>query len=205
MLQQQKRISLGITGGIGSGKSYVCRQLERLGIPVFYTDIEARWEMSENFEIHEELRRLIGSDVMTADGTLVKSVLSAYISQSSEAAHRVDQIVHPRVRRRLRRWMKVRTENVLAVECALLFESYFDKEIDYSILVSASTELRITRVMERDGKSRDEVLRWMDLQMSEEEKQKRSDFLIINDGKQSVLEQINQIFAHIGINKLNLR
>ena len=193
----KKNISLGITGGIGSGKSYVCHILEQLQIPVFYTDIEAQHEMCENHEIHVALSNLLGKAVITSEGQLNKALISSYICRGDDYAARIDAIVHPQVRMKLRQWLSKQNYGIKAVECALLFESHFDTEVDKKILITAPLEVRIKRVMERDRKSRTEVLHWISLQMPEEQKMKLSDYIIINDGKSSIYEQVNHLLSII--------
>lgn len=193
----RKNISLGITGGIGSGKSYVCHIMEQLQIPVFYTDEEARLEIQENKKIHAALSELIGTSILSADGELNKKLISSYICQEHDNASRIDSIVHPEVRIRLQNWLAKEISPIKVVECALLFESHFNTEVDKSILVTAPLEIRIKRVMERDGKSRSEVLHWISLQMPEEKKITLADYIIINDGKSSVYEQVNKLLSAI--------
>lgn len=194
---QKKKISLGITGGIGSGKTFVCRKLEQRGIPVFYTDNEARAEMIENHALQISLQNLLGQSVTDAEGRLLKPVLSEYIRSAKSHVAQVDALVHPCVRRRMERWIQNRTESVVAVECALLFEAGFETSLTYSILITAPTDVRERRVMARDGKTEAEVRQWISMQMDEAEKRRRADFTIVNDGKADVDEQLTQILASI--------
>ena len=190
-----KRSSIGITGGIGSGKSFVCSCFERLGIPVFYTDREARMEMIGNENIHAALRQILHADILRPDGSLDKALLSAFISRGSDEAALVDSIVHPCVRQRFRLWRERLAARVAVMECALLFESGFDSEVSASVFVSAPLEVRINRVMKRDGKSRNEVLQWMSLQMDEDEKMSRADYTVVNDGMRPILPQVEHILS----------
>lgn len=194
---QKKKISLGITGGIGSGKTFVCRKLEQRGIPVFYTDDEARAEMIENHALQISLQNLLGQSVTNAEGRLPKPVLSEYIRSAKNHAARVDALVHPCVRRRMERWIQNRPESVVAVECALLFEAGFETSLTYSILITAPADVRERRVMARDGKTEAEVRQWISMQMDEAEKRRRANFTIVNDGKADVDEQLSQILASI--------
>lgn len=194
---QKKKISLGITGGIGSGKTFVCRKLEQRGIPVFYTDDEARAEMIENHALQISLQNLLGQSVTDAEGRLLKPVLSEYIRSAKSHAAQIDALVHPCVRRRMERWIQNRTESVVAVECALLFEAGFETSLTYSILITAPTDVRERRVMARDGKTEAEVKQWISMQMDEAEKRRHADFTIVNDGKADVDKQLSQILASI--------
>lgn len=186
---------IGVTGGIGSGKSYVCRLIEKAGYPVFYCDKEAKSIIRTDPEVCSALRRLVGEDVYAADGSLVKAVLARYICQGKAQAERVDAVVHPRVRDAFLRWCAAQEERQVFMECALLFEAGFDRLVDAVALVAAPQELRVRRVMERDGASREKVLEWMALQMSEEEKARRSDFIIENGGGNSLKEQLESLFG----------
>ncbi|HRF85663.1 MAG TPA: dephospho-CoA kinase [Alloprevotella sp.] len=186
---------IGVTGGIGSGKSHVCRLIEKAGFPVFYCDDEAKSIIRTDPEVCQALRRLVGEEVYAADGTLVKPVLARYICQGKEAAKQVDAVVHPRVRDAFLRWCAAREGRLVFMECALLFEAGFDCFVDAVALVSAPQELRVRRVMERDGVSREKVQEWMALQMSEEEKARRSDFIIENNGGSSLQEQLKSLFG----------
>lgn len=194
---KQKTFSLGITGGIGSGKSYVCRRLEAMGVPVFDTDLEARLEMEENARLQIQLSRLTGCPVVSDDGHLQKHVLSAYIRSSAACATQVDALVHPCVRRRMRKWMARQTCGVIAVECALLFESGFDADVDFTVAVTAPEDVRVARVMARDAKPREEVERWIHLQMDEAEKAARAAAVIVNDGVADVDLQLRLLLASV--------
>lgn len=189
----QRKISLGITGGIGSGKSYVCHLLEKKGIPIFYTDDEAKKEMLENKKIHRALRCLISPDAVKEDGSPNREIISNFICKGKEYALKINAIVHPLLRDRMMRWQEAQTNSVIAVECALLFESGFNDVVDKSILILAPLELKIKRVMERDGVSRDKVLQMMSLQMSDENKRSLADYILINDEIISLQSQLDQI------------
>ncbi len=193
----QKKNSIGITGGIGSGKSYVCHLLEQRGIPVFYTDAEAKLEMLENKQIQAKLTTLLGAPVLLKDGKLNTPLLSQYISQGDDNAQRVNGIVHPAVRQRMRRWLKSRRESIVAVECALLFESGYSNDVDYTVVVVAPVEVKIARVMKRDGHSREHVLKMMALQMSDEEKMSLGDDVIVNDNVKPLEPQIERILKRM--------
>lgn len=194
-------VSLGVTGGIGSGKSYVCSFFQKYNIPVFYTDDEAKKEMASNIEIHKELKLLIGQDVVSASGQIIKSVISQYICKGEEYANKVNAIVHPRVAQRFIRWKNSQESSIVAMECALLYESGFDKFVDYSILVTALLKTRIQRIIKRDLITREKAMEWINLQMSEEEKMKRSDFIIKNDGIIGIDIQLKEILDSISYSK----
>lgn len=186
---------MGITGGIGSGKSYVCRLLEERGIPVFYCDPEARIEIQTNEDIRRGLSDLIGPDVYLDAGTLNKPLMRSFMMRSPENVSRINGIVHPRVLQRMRRWIETRPQPVVAVECALLFESGFDRAVSHRVVVSAPEAVRLQRVMERDGIDEAAARKWMSWQMSEKEKCSRADFVIINDGMAGLGAQIDSLLS----------
>lgn len=190
---RQKTHKYGITGGIGSGKSYVCRSIEAAGYPVFYCDDEARRIIRTDAGVRAALTALIGTSVYDEEGLPVKSVLSAYIRSGKEHADQVNAIVHPRVAEAFESWSRLQPSSAVFMECALLFEARFDRFVDTSILVTAPLETRISRIMNRDGASRQQALEWMALQMPEEEKEQRANYIINNDGVAEIAPQLQRI------------
>lgn len=181
----------GITGGIASGKSYVCRQLEAQGAPIFYTDPEAKRIIRTDPQVQEQLRSLVGAEVYDAEGRLVKRVLAAYLCWGREHSRRVDAIVHPRVAAAWQRFVKAhRSAPRVYMECALLFESGFDRLVDCTLHVSCPDDERLRRLMARDGIDREAALRWMALQLSEAEKCRRAHHVLCNDGRTDLTAQL---------------
>ena len=193
----RRKIKIGITGGIGSGKSYVCCLLETRGIPVFSCDDTARREMTANESLRSELRRLVSPHVYCSDGSLNKPIVRGFLQSSPDNAARLDEVVHPYVRKRWQEWASAQDSEIVAMECALLFEAQFDNEVDSTMLVSAACDVRVSRVMKRDGVDAETVKRWMEMQMPEEEKRKRADFIILNDGTQDLERQIDNVLNEI--------
>lgn len=173
--QLSSPLVVGITGGIGSGKSYLCRRLEAAGFPVFYCDDEARRLMRTDRALQACLSALVGCELFP-DGILCKPLLREYLHQSPSHAGRVDAIVHPRVARAFTEWCAAREDSAacLVMECALLFESGFDRLVHLAIAVTAPLPLRIQRVMQRDGVDSATVGRWIALQMSDDERARRA-------------------------------
>lgn len=154
-----KKVKLAITGGIGSGKSHVARQMTALlGIPVYDSDINAKRLNEESREIREGLIALVGHDVYDFHGHLDKQRLAAYLFASRENAQRVNALIHPVVRADFLRWAEQQDSPVVAIETALLAESGLDQDVDQVIRVDAPLEVRIARAMQRDGTSREQVL-----------------------------------------------
>lgn len=186
--------TFAITGGIGSGKSHVCALLEEQGAQLFYADPEAKHIVRHHPEVRRALIALVGPDVYDAQGQLVKSVLAGYLCQGPEHSHRVDQIVHPRVAEAWRNFVAQHAHCArLYMECALLYESGLDREVDRVVHVSCPDEERVRRVMQRDGIDREAALRWMALQWPEAEKARRADCVVVNDGQADVMEQLRRL------------
>lgn len=178
----------GITGGIGSGKSFVCNLLGQAGYPIFNCDAEARRIVRTDPAVRETLKTLVGQQLYDTSGSLRKTVLADYIRRSPAHAARVNAIVHPRVRDIYKEWVNKWEEHMPTgfpsatfMECALLFEAHFEDLVDKVVAVYAPEEVRIRRVMTRDNASPEQVKAWMRLQMDEEEKRRRADIIIRND------------------------
>lgn len=186
-----KPLRYGITGGIGSGKSYVCHLLAKTGAPIFYCDDVAKRIIREDPAVRRLLTDLVGPETYDAEGRLRKSVLAAWLCRGRDASAQVDAIVHPRVAEAFRRWADSQHAAKVYMECALLWESGFDRLVDYAVLVYAPDDVRLRRIMKRDGISADVARRWMALQLSEEEKRRRADIIIPNgDGAKPDLSHI---------------
>lgn len=195
-------IKLGITGGIGSGKSFVSRCLkEGFSVQVYDTDREAKRLMLEHEGIRADLIALLGEEVYTAAG-LNKPLLAAYIFSSPENAQKVNAIVHPRVKEDFRNWAFRQEQagcQLVGVESAILFESGFDREVDKTLTVSAPLELRIARVMERDRVGREQVLERITAQISDEERNRLSDFSVENAETSDMHAQLVRILSALNV------
>ena len=177
------KLVLGITGGIGSGKSYISSLLrEQLSVPVYDCDTEAKRLMAEDKSIQQQLMNLVGAHVYKA-GKLQKDVLADYLFANQQNALQVNAIVHPAVKDDFRRWTALQKADLVAIESAILYESGFVSLADKVLYVDASKELRIQRVMQRDGSTRQQVEARMNMQKAEEQRQK-ADFIIENEGAQ---------------------
>lgn len=188
---------VAITGGIGSGKSYVCKRLEVHGIKVYDCDAAAKRLMRTSSALQRDLCRLVGDDVYV-DGVLQKQVLAKFLLASEDNKQAVNQIIHPAVAR------DFESSGYEWLESAILFDSGFDRRIhfDYIVCVSAPLEVRIQRVMNRDGISREKTMEWISRQLPQEEVLKRADFEIVNDGVEDIDEQIMIVFNKMGGTKL---
>ena len=178
-----------ITGGIGSGKSHVCGMLQQHGIDIYDCDAAAKRLIATDETVRKSLTNTVGMGVFHADGTLNKAVLTDFLLKSDENTRIVNQIVHPAVARDFERsgkqWM----------ECAILFSSGFDRLVDRVVCVTAPLEVRIDRVMKRDGISREKACEWIDKQWPQEKVAALSDFEIVNDGVADLKKQIAAIIT----------
>jgi dephospho-CoA kinase len=180
---------IGITGGIGSGKSLVCSIIEKIGFPVFYSDIEARKLVVSDQNIIEKLSALIGP-TLYENGFFHKEILAHSIFNDASIKEKVNQIIHPRVREVFQDWVKSQHSPLVFNEAAILFETGMYKNYDVTILVTAPQEIRIERTIKRDHTTKENVIARMNSQWSDAEKIKLADFILINDDVTPLLSQI---------------
>lgn len=183
-------VKVAVTGGIGSGKSYVCKLLEMRGISIYDCDKAAKHIMASSEDIQSELKRVVGSDVFS-DGKLNKAKLASFLLKTESNTLKINNIIHPAVAEDFIKsgygWM----------ECAILFSSGFNRLVDKVICVVAPIDVRIGRIMMRDGISRDKAIEWINKQMSQDEVMSLSDYVIENDGKKDLDRQINEILVSL--------
>ena len=180
-------IVLGITGGIGSGKSYISSLLrEKMNVPVYDCDAEAKRLICEDYTVRQKLSELVGVNIYK-DGKLQKQMLADFLFAGQENAQMVNSVVHPAVKKDFQQWVRRQHAEVVAMESAILYESGFDGTVDKVLFVSAPLELRIQRVMHRDGSTRQQVEARINMQQVEAQRGK-ADYVIENDdAKQEVL------------------
>ena len=189
--------SIAITGGIGSGKSYVSVLLQAAGIPVYNTDNEAKRLMLSDEGIRQDLISLLGEGVYT-DGALNKPMLASFLFAGPENASRINAIVHPRVKADFRRWMEEQEgQEIVGLECAILFEAGFADTVDAVVTVYAPESLRVERAMKRDGATEAQIRARIAAQMDDEEKCRLSDYIIYNDGSISLENQLSALVAQL--------
>jgi dephospho-CoA kinase len=186
-------IKVGITGGIGSGKSTVCEIFRLLGIPVFVADQEAKILMNSNAEVIEKLIHLFGKDIYTENRILNRKKLAEIIFNNDIQREMVNQIVHPAVRTAFMNWIEKQDSPYIIHEAAILFESGFYKMMDYTLLVTAPEEMRIERVMKRDGIETKSIKDRMEKQWPDSEKRKLASFELVNDNRDLIIPQIIKI------------
>ncbi|MEY3084520.1 MAG: hypothetical protein RL037_700 [Bacteroidota bacterium] len=188
--------SVGITGGIGSGKSYIARIIEKMGYPIYYADIEAKKLMNKHPLIQKSLIDLFGSDIYFK-GELNKDKLAGHIFQDENARLLVNQLVHPLVREAFSIWSSKQNSSLVFNEAAILYETGTYKQYHEIILVTAPAHERISRVIKRDKVSKEQVLDRIDTQWSDDRKLSLGPFEIINDGKQPLLIQIEEVIQQL--------
>lgn len=196
-------IKIAVTGGIGSGKSYISHLLENMHIPVYNADNEAKRLTTSDAGIRGELIALLGEDVYK-DGLLNKPLLASYLFSDPAHVLQINSIIHPRVRKDFTVWVE-RQENceIVGMESAILYEAGFQDTVDAVIMVYAPVELRIQRAMYRDGASEEQVRARIAAQMDDEEKRRRADFTVVNDGVQLLIPQLNRIVEQLKTEKLH--
>jgi dephospho-CoA kinase len=185
---------IGLTGGIGSGKSVVSSLLEVLGVPVYEADAESKRLVDTSPLIRRELTGLFGESIYHDSG-IDRKRLAAIIFNEPDMLKRVNAIIHPEVSRHFLDWAGRQIADMCAIETAILFESGFHRLVDISVMVCAPLEQRIERAMLRDGVSRDEILCRINSQWPDEMKKTYADCILHNDGRRALLPQLATLLA----------
>ncbi len=185
-------LKIGITGGIGSGKSTVAKLFEVLGIPVYYADDAAKQLMNENEALKQQVQKEFGNEAY-ANGKLNRKYIADIVFANPEKLELLNSLVHPVTLQDAEEWMNKQTAPYTIKEAALIFESGAQEQLDYVIGVYAPTPLRIQRTMQRDNISREEVMARMNKQIDETIKMRLCDFVIINDEQQIVIPQVTEL------------
>ena len=189
-------ITIGLTGGIGCGKSYVAGKMKLRGIPVYDSDYRAKLITATNPVVKMELTRLVGPTLYCpcGCGVMQKEVLAQFMFGNPDNMARVNAIVHPRVKEDFRQWADAQKgKDFCILESAILFESGFDGEVDFKVCVDAPLELRIRRCIKRDNTTREAVEDRIGSQMDQAEKCRLADFVIVNDDVQALEPQISAL------------
>ena len=195
-MSKQEQIKIGITGGIGVGKTYVSNIFHRLGFPVFNADVQAKECMIQDKQLKSDIKHVFGNK-MYINGILQKDKLADIVFNDIQALNQLNALVHPVVKKRFKNWCEQQTARIVIKEAAILFESGANLELNKVICVSANKEVRIKRVISREDISREQIISRIDRQISQSKKEKLSDFLIINDGIELLLPQVIHIINQI--------
>lgn len=185
-------LKVGITGGIGSGKSWVCRIFQQLGVPLFEADLEVKKLYASDKELKSELLSTFGSQTYHANGDINTQFLKEVLL-NPEKRILLNNRVHPRVFERFFQWSKEQQSPYVIKEAAILFECGADKTVDKTIGVFAPLELRIDRVLNRDARNREDILALMSMQLPDEELRSKVDYQILNDNQHAVITQVRDL------------
>ena len=178
-------IKIGITGGIGSGKSVVSRLFGIMGIPVYISDIEAKRITQDVFQ----------------NGVLNRSLLASYMFGHPNRVQKVNEIIHPQVKEDFRRWAaRFGGEQLVGMESAILVEAGFRSEVDFLVMVYAPLEVRVERAIKRDCSSREQVMKRIEAQMSDDVKRSHADFVIVNDDETPLIPQVLKFISLLSKN-----
>jgi dephospho-CoA kinase len=189
-------LRIGLTGGIGSGKSTVAKVFEVLGIPVYYADDAARRLMNEDDLLRQQIMQHFGAAAYK-NNELDRPYIASQVFNNKEKLELMNSLVHPATIRDAEQWMHKQTSPYAIKEAALIFESGSQDQLDYIIGVSAPVSLRLLRTMKRDGSTRDQVLARMSKQIQEVIKMRLCDFVIFNDEVQAVIPQVIKLHERL--------
>lgn len=189
---------IGLTGGIGSGKTTVARFVEEFGFPVYYSDDRAKAIVNESEDLKIKIKALLGDEAYDENGLYDRKFVAEKVFSNKEQLHELNEIIHPAVRIDFEEWLKKQTKYLVFKETALLFELRLNRQCYKSLLVTAEDNIRAKRVMDRDGKTYREVEAVMEKQMPEKDKIKLADCIIYNNTNLDDLkEQTEQIIFSI--------
>ena len=190
---------VGVTGGIGSGKSVVCKIFERIGIPVYESDSAAKQLYDKYPELKQSVRELISEDAIDKNGNINRKKLAEIVFNDEQKLVVLNKLVHPMVDKDFKLWVEQhKGYPYLIKEAAILFESGANKNCDLIISVISPLELRIERIRQRDKKSKTEIEKIIASQLSDKDLIERSDFVIYNDEKQMLIPQVLKIHEEVG-------
>lgn len=193
-MNRQHAICVGITGGIGAGKTTIAKFFTVLGIPVYNADERAKWLMANDTALKNSISETFGDQSFTKEGKLNRAHLAKTVFSDSKKTELINALVHPAVRRDFSQWAVLQDAPYVIKEAALLFETGSYRDLDKNILVSAPLEIRIARVMERDPqRDQDQIHEIIARQLPEEEKKALADFVVDNKGNKLVIPQVLRI------------
>lgn len=187
---------VGITGGIGSGKSFICHKLEAIGYPVYQCDNAAKQLMQTDLELRRQLIALIGTDAYTTTG-LNKPVIADYLFRSKENARQIDDIVHPAVFRDMQSWYLQQQSSICFVESAILFEAGFNTAMDATVFVFADEEVRIQRAVIRDHSDAAHIRSRMAQQQSADITRSLADYTLTNNPTSDIDSELDKLIEYL--------
>ena len=193
-------IKVAICGGIGSGKSTVCRMFAERGAAIYDSDSRAKALMNESAELREALTAEFGAECYE-DGVLNRPYLASKVFGSAEQLSKLNSIVHPAVKADFLAWAEAQEGDFCILETAILFESGFDTLVDVKVAVLAPQPLRVMRAMERDGAAKEQIESRIKAQMSDDELMRRCDFAIVNIHLEDVEKDVAELAYRLKVNK----
>jgi dephospho-CoA kinase len=183
-------LKIGLTGNIGSGKSFVCRIFDSLGVPVFYADQEAHKILNHPHTLPQLIKEF-GVEIIKQDQQIDRKLLASIVFSKPEKLNALNSIIHPRLLTEFASWAQLHEDfKYIIMEAAILFENDFQKNVDKTVVVAAPLEIRLQRVVERDALDEKSVMQRMQNQLSDAHKELLADYLIINNGDEMLLPQI---------------
>jgi dephospho-CoA kinase len=186
-------IKVGITGGIGAGKTTVCKLFEEMDIPVYYADLEAKRLMNSDRNLKQKIKALLGTDAYYKNGRLNRKIVASIVFNDKHKLEKLNAIVHPAVAIDAKQWFARQKSKYAIKEAALLVENGSYKQLDFLIVVTAPVEMRIKRVVKRDKSDYNQVKSRIAHQLPEIQKKKVADFVIDNSGDVSLISQVWKI------------
>jgi dephospho-CoA kinase len=191
------KIIIGITGGIGSGKTFVCKILSTMGYPVFYSDTVAKDLIAFNQKVKQKIIDVFSKEAYLKSGELNKTYLAQQIFSDKNKLEKINQIVHPAVKKAFKEWECEQSSDLIFYESAILFETDSYKDFNKVILVVASKEIKIKRILNRDTSTLEEIEKRMINQWSDNQKIPLADYIITNNDDSMLIEQINEIIKDL--------
>lgn len=189
---------IGLTGGIGAGKSTVAKFIEEQGFAVYYSDLRATAIVNDNEALKEQIKNLLGKEAYDDNGVYNRKYIASVVFTDSNALQNLNALIHPAVRQDFDQWLKAQTAEIIFKETALLFELGLETDCYKSLLVTADDNFRIKRVMDRDDKTYREVEAVIDNQMPEKDKIRKADFVVYNNGSVDLLHaEVEEILKKI--------
>lgn len=190
-------LKLGITGGIGSGKTTVCKIFEHLNVPVYYADERAKWLVNHNPILKQEIIQYFG-ELSFIEGKYNRAFISEIVFKDKERLNLLNQLIHPHVFEDWNKFCQLHSEKPLIIkEAAIMLETDSKNTVDKIALVYSPKEIRIQRIMSRDHLTENQVLSRMAMQMQDEEKLELADFIIYNDEQHSLIEQVYELYHNL--------
>lgn len=192
-------IKLGLTGGIGSGKSTIAKVFQELGVPVYFADIEAKKFLLQN-DVKADLLKIFGESVLDKTGLIDKAALAAIVFTDETELAKLNALIHPLLEKDFSNWINQYADaKYIVKEAAILFEAGFDKAVDLILTVSAPVEQRVKRVIARDNVHQQQVIDRISKQWTDQQREAKSQYIILNSNEDMILDEILKIHKELSI------